>query len=152
MPQPADRPTILVVDDDAGIRSMLQLALAERGYLVDAIGERAEGWAGRPDLVLLDARLGHETAAQFLAAADLGDVPVILLTGDQDAGRIGAELGVAGVLRKPFDLVDLFATIDAVVGSVVSGRQGGRIDPVPPSSSRPSRRSSPTPRRAGAGR
>jgi DNA-binding response OmpR family regulator len=117
------RPRVLVVDDDAGIRMMLQLALSSRGYLVDAIAGAAEGWLGRPDVVVLDARLSGQTGAAFLTEADLDpSVPIVLMTAAQDAEKLAVQLSAAAVIRKPFDLDDLFETVESLTGAADPGR------------------------------
>lgn len=107
------RPRVLVVDDDPGIRTMLELALSSRGYAVDAIADQDEGWVGRPDVVLLDARLRTTSGREFLATTGLADHPaVVLMTARNDAALLADELGVAGAIRKPFDLDELCELID----------------------------------------
>ncbi len=115
-------PTVLVVDDDEGIRTMLQLALASRGYRVEAIADRRQGWVRRPDVVILDNLLGNETAAQFLAEADLDpSVPVILVTAAEDAELLARNPRFWGVIRKPFDLDQLFASLAEAAGMAPAG-------------------------------
>jgi DNA-binding response OmpR family regulator len=96
---------------------MLDLALRNHGYRVVSIGDRREGWTERPDAVLLDLRLRGETARDFLAAAGLDPaIPVILVTAEQQSSAAGrAILPVAATIRKPFDLDQLYATLDAVL-------------------------------------
>lgn len=110
-------PHVLVVDDDAGIRTMLELALGSRGFRVTPISGRAEGWSETPDVVLLDLRLRDETAAEFLASGAVPrETPVILLTANAGGTRAGRGLPVAATLAKPFDLDVLFETIRRVLG------------------------------------
>jgi two-component system response regulator (stage 0 sporulation protein F) len=63
---------VLVVDDDAGIRDMLRLALAEAGHRVIAWdGTGAPPDSTVPDVVLLDVRLGNRTAADVVREFDV---------------------------------------------------------------------------------
>jgi DNA-binding response OmpR family regulator len=104
---------ILVVDDDSGIRTMLQLALSSRGYQVDCVADHHDTWVGKPDLVLLDVRLGAYTAAEFLAGADLDEgTSVVIMTAGDDVRRVAAELDVAAAISKPFDLDELFEVVE----------------------------------------
>jgi two-component system, response regulator, stage 0 sporulation protein F len=113
MPTEDRRGRILVVDDDAGIRALLQLALASRGYTVDCVANHEDAWTSTPDLVLLDARLGRYTAADFLAAARLGEgTSVVLMTAGDDIHSVASDLGVEGAIAKPFDLDELFDVVE----------------------------------------
>jgi DNA-binding NtrC family response regulator len=117
--------TVLVVDDDAAIRMMLDLALREAGFEVVLSDGVAVDDAVRADVALLDVRLGNRTARELLDEnATLRSVPIILMTattGVDTAGRMFPEARAA--LKKPFDLDDLEQTIRAVAGS--SARNAG---------------------------
>lgn len=114
-----DRPTILVVDDDADGRSVLCDLLNARGY--DAVGcENGQQALDRigvdetPCLVLLDLSMpvmGGERFVQALRThTDASRVEVIVVTGDASArDRLGAH-GLE-VLVKP---LDFDRVIDAV--------------------------------------
>src|SRR5262249_44164276 len=78
---------ILLIDDDADVSRYLQLALEERGHLVE-YHERAEHGpdtlaGGDFDLVLLDNKMPGMSGIDFLAALQQRGirVPVILMTG-----------------------------------------------------------------------
>src|SRR5688572_29146399 len=78
--------TILVVDDDEAIRTMLTRALTAEGFIVNAVGDgdaaRAAFADDKPDLVVLDLTLPSEDGLDILAGLrETSDVPVILLTG-----------------------------------------------------------------------
>jgi DNA-binding response OmpR family regulator len=113
MAQPAARPHILVVEDDAGIRRMLELALSGRGYLVECVTDHHGTWGGTPDLVLLDVRLGRYTAGDFLAATRLDErTAVVLMTAGDEIRKVTTELGVRASIAKPFDLDELFEVVE----------------------------------------
>lgn len=121
---------ILVVDDDPGLRELLQRYLAEQGYSVDAV---ADGVAMKQhltrhkvDLVILDLMLPGEdglTLARRLRAEN--GPPIIMLSArGEDIDRIiGLEVGADDYLAKPFNPRELLARIRAVL------RRGG--DEVP---------------------
>jgi PAS domain S-box-containing protein len=87
----ADRPTVLVVEDDAGLARLQQLRLERAGYAVTSASDAAEGLrralAGGIDLIVLDHRLpggasGLELYQKIKAAGR--DVPTILVTAFSD--------------------------------------------------------------------
>jgi DNA-binding response OmpR family regulator len=122
---------VLVVEDDNGIREMLGLALRESGYRVSLSNGSVLRSEDVPDVdvVLLDLRLGQADAREIVAGApSLASVPVIVITAALDAEREAAGIpSVAGVIRKPFDLDDLEASIRRVVAATrgVSEHQPG---------------------------
>ncbi len=113
----AVRHTILVVDDDAGIRTMLRITLEANGYAVE-VNDGSDDPVGGPDLVLLDLRLGRTTGADWLEARDLPpDTPIVLMTASHDhdpvlRGRVPS----SAVLGKPFDLDELLGLIERLLG------------------------------------
>lgn len=118
--------TVLVVDDDADIRALVELALEiGAGWRVvgEAEGERAVARALEvaPDAVLLDVNLGAVSGEHVLDMLRRHErtahVPVIFLTANvraADVERLRA-MG-AGVLSKPFDPMTLAAQIASELG------------------------------------
>jgi two-component system OmpR family response regulator len=108
---------VLVIDDDPGIRQMLELALREAGFeAVLSDGQQLHG-AGTADVILLDIRLGNHSARELLAEVPgLAQVPIIVMTAttELDAAARGLS-GIAGFVAKPFDLDVLEQTIRDVV-------------------------------------
>ncbi|MCC6628074.1 MAG: response regulator [Chloroflexi bacterium] len=114
---------ILVVDDDAIIRSVVAEVLADEGYSTLQASNGGEALAALAtwpaDLIVLDLMMPVMDGWAFLAAkhhnADLAAIPVIVLS----AARTGLErmqhLAPAAVLSKPFDIADLVDTVQAVV-------------------------------------
>jgi two-component system, OmpR family, KDP operon response regulator KdpE len=111
---------ILVVDDDAAIRSSLAQQLGEEGYAVSIAGEGAEGAkefdAQKPDLVLTD--LAMPTADGFVLINHIraaGKTPIIVLSvrgGDADKVR-ALDLGADDFVVKPFSTPELLARVRA---------------------------------------
>jgi CheY-like chemotaxis protein len=113
-----DHATILVVDDDDGIRSLLKQELGEAGY---SIQEAANGKdavakvrAQRPDLIVLDVMMpemnGFDVAAVLKNDPQTMDIPIIILSIVQDKAR-GFRVGVDRYLTKPIDTDLLFSEI-----------------------------------------
>jgi two-component system cell cycle sensor histidine kinase/response regulator CckA len=115
------RETILIVDDEAIIRDLLERILDELGYhvILAPDGERAieifRTQAETIDCVLLDMVLpGMDGAEVFGAMRQLKpDASVILCTGYALKGTVDEMLreGVAGVLRKPFQIEELSSAL-----------------------------------------
>jgi two-component system response regulator MprA len=100
-----------VVEDDAGLSTMLRVALELEGYQVESAGDglnalqQARG--ARPDLIILDLNMPRMGGEDFLYAWRTGGetrgVPVIVITAASRALRPG-DLGVEAFLSKPFHI------------------------------------------------
>lgn len=111
---------ILVIDDDGDIRAILGMVLAAEGHEVEtaidgAVGlDRLRGGA-RPSLILLDMMMPRLDGEGFLRAMRgdpiTADIPVVILTGHPGARKTAAELGAAGYLVKPVELLDLLSAV-----------------------------------------
>jgi CheY-like chemotaxis protein len=115
----ADRPLILIVEDDDDCRMVLADVLEMSGYSVICSGEahRAVEMArsAPPALVLLDFTMpdadgGWVVRALRSMGGALKEVPVVLTTGSSDARSIAQALGVRS-LEKPFDVQRLLELV-----------------------------------------
>lgn len=113
---------ILVVDDDAGLRELLQRYLAEQGYRVDTVvdGIAMEQFlaAQNTDLVILDLMLpGEDGLALARKLKTRGGQAIIMLSArGEDVDRIiGLEVGADDYLAKPFNPRELLARVRAVL-------------------------------------
>lgn len=118
---------ILLVDDEDDIREVAQLSLEMVGgweVLAASSGQEAlrRAESERPDAILLDVMMpdmdGPTTFRNLQANPATHGIPVLLLTAkvrSADRERF-AELGVAGVLSKPFDPLTLAQEIASVLG------------------------------------
>jgi PAS domain S-box-containing protein len=107
---------VLVVDDDAGVRSLLKTALEKQGFQVEAAGDgqSALAWASEhhPGLILLDLRMPGMDGYAVLQALKESDttagIPVIAMTGSTslktDARARVLALGASDFIAKPFDM------------------------------------------------
>jgi DNA-binding NtrC family response regulator len=117
-PQPAaenERTTVLVVDDEDGIRQALERFLTRLGYRVSLAAEADEALerlvADHPEAMLCDIRMPHTSGLELLpkALAQDADLAVIMLTAI-DEPRTAIEclkLGAYDYLIKPVDLDEL---------------------------------------------
>lgn len=118
-PNESPEKTILIIDDDREIASMLHGVLQNNGYRVFLAPNGAEGQrqisAQKPDLVITDMmmpRLGGFPVLEFLKTLD-APPPVIMITANE-GGRHKAYaemLGVADYLRKPFPMEVLLESV-----------------------------------------
>ncbi|KFX71222.1 chemotaxis protein CheY [Pseudomonas taeanensis MS-3] len=132
---PFEGEKILIVDDDARLRRLLERFFDEQGYRVRAVEnvEQMDRLMSRElfNLVVLDLMLPGEdglSACSRLRAAN-NQVPIIMLTAKGDeASRIqGLEQGADDYLAKPFNPRELLARIKAVLrrqAPVVPGAPG----------------------------
>jgi two-component system phosphate regulon response regulator OmpR len=118
----SERPRLLVVDDDAGLRGLLTQYLTREGFEVVAVpdGTAMDAWLAREaaDLVILDLMLPGEdglSLARRLRARS--GVPIVMLSArGEDVDRIvGLEVGADDYLAKPFNPRELLARIRAVL-------------------------------------
>jgi len=122
--------TILIVDDEERLRSLLRVYLAQEGYTVAeaANGREALGLARRQpfDLIVLDIMMPEMDGYEFLRAYRRErDTAIILLTakvGEPDS-VLGLELGADDYVTKPFSPRVLVARIRAVL------RRAGKTPP-----------------------
>ena len=107
---PASGRPILVVEDDAAIRSALEFGLEADGLPVRLAADGREGieliQEQRPSLVFLDMQMPVLDGWGFhqeLVARGF-DPPVVVMTTEDAAPRIAEQLGAAGFVGKPFSL------------------------------------------------
>ena len=118
--------TILVVEDDAGIRIVLQDALTSQGYHVITAEEGKKGLDMakqlNPDLVILDVMLpvmdGFEVCKRIRREGITS--PIMMLTvKDEELDKVlGLELGADDYVTKPFSLKELTARVKALLRRV----------------------------------
>jgi DNA-binding response OmpR family regulator len=126
--------TLLVVDDDERLRSLLAEYLGERGFHVEtaASGEAglARALAGGIDLVVLDVMLpGMDGLAVCRELRRSSRVPVLMLTarGDETDRIVGLELGADDYLAKPFNPRELLARVQAILRRADATATGGAL-------------------------
>ncbi len=113
---------VLVAEDDAGLRSVIERGLKERGYVVDAVPDGASALrhlrAYDYDVAVLDWRMPELTGIEVVhEARRAGDrTPIMMLTARDAAGdRVqGLNVGADDYLVKPFDFEELVARIQAL--------------------------------------
>jgi len=116
------RKRLLVVDDEALIRWSVSECLTEAGWQVRQAGTGAEAleaaadWVGLPYLILLDLRLPDVADLSLVQALHTRrpDVPIVVMTayGSAEQTRMVHDLGVVGVIDKPFDMRTIVSCMD----------------------------------------
>lgn len=114
---------ILIVDDDARLRALLERYLGEQGFAVKAVADSTQMDRALArelyDLMVLDLMLPGEDGLAIcrrLRAQD-NTIPVVMLTakGDEVDRIVGLEMGADDYLPKPFNPRELVARIHAVL-------------------------------------
>jgi len=118
--------TILIVEDDSGIRVILQDTLTSQGYDVVTAENGMKGWELakelRPDLVILDVMLplmdGFEICKRMRKEGI--NSPVMMLTvKDEEVDKVlGLELGADDYVTKPFSVKEVSARVKALLRRV----------------------------------
>lgn len=106
---------VLVVDDSAAIRKILQRVLRQTGMAISTIHEAGDGEealtvlrAQRINLVLTDINMPKMDGLQLLAAIkaepELRGLPVVMITTEGGEAKVSeaVRLGAVGYVRKPF--------------------------------------------------
>jgi CheY-like chemotaxis protein len=126
--QPGDalaRKTVLVVEDDEAVSSLLVALLEDRGYeAVPAMdGKRAIELARKlcPHLITLDLALpgtdGHEVLENLKANPETRDIPVVVISAFTQILPAGDRKKLAYLLGKPFDVAEVLEIVQLTVGN-----------------------------------
>jgi DNA-binding response OmpR family regulator len=126
--------TILVVDDKASVRKLVQEYLAQEGFrVVEAADGREALFAARhekPDLILLDIMMPEMGGYDFIRAYRMeSETPIILLTAklEETDKVLGLELGADDYITKPFGMRELTARIRAVLRRTERGASADEV-------------------------
>lgn len=131
---------VLVVDDDPGLRSLLEAYLGDSGFAVETAEDGTTMWQalarGMPDAIVLDLMMPGEDGLS-LARRLRGEstVPILMLSarGEEIDRVVGLEMGADDYLAKPFSPRELLARLRALLR-----RSQGQGDAVPAQSALPS--------------
>ena len=125
------KPTVLIVEDEAPLLTLLRYNLEKQGFRVDEAADGQEALLrvaeARPDVMLLDWMLpslsGIEVCRQLRRRTETRDLPIIMVTArteDQDAVR-ALDIGADDYIAKPFAMEHVIARIRALL------RRSGRV-------------------------
>ncbi len=114
--------SVLIVEDDKNIQSLLQMYLEKEGYAVTVADDGSQGLtkfrAIKPDLVLLDVMMpvmDGWTVCKMIRAEN--QTPIIMLTAksETDDKVTGLKYGADDYITKPFEMKEVLARIEAVL-------------------------------------
>ncbi|MEE4218339.1 MAG: phosphate regulon transcriptional regulator PhoB [Xanthomonadales bacterium] len=131
------QPNVLVVDDEAAIRDMIQFALEKAGMGVQLASNAHEALLqiseSRPDIILMDWMMpgvsGLELTRRLRKDVYTEDIPIIMLTArvTEDDKIAGLEAGTDDYVVKPFSPRELLARIRAVTRRTSPADDRGRL-------------------------
>jgi two-component system nitrogen regulation response regulator GlnG len=124
--------TVIVADDDAGIRTVVGQALARAGFRVRSVSSAAGLWRavaeGDGDLVITDVVMPDENAFDLLPRIKRArpDLPCIVMSARNTfmTAVRASELGAYDYLPKPFDLSEMVATVKRALTETEQGKAG----------------------------
>jgi two-component system cell cycle sensor histidine kinase/response regulator CckA len=131
--------TVLLVDDQAGVRALLRRELTGRGHQVLEAGDGAEALHlvrrrnGAVDLIVSDVVMpvmnGPELATHI--GFEFPDIPVILMSAFTPAGvaRVGLSETLVPVLQKPFEAAHLADLVTLALQHPAPARASSRTTP-----------------------
>ncbi|HWR76890.1 MAG TPA: response regulator [Thiobacillus sp.] len=135
---------ILVVDDDPGMRTLLEAYLGDSGFAVDTAMDGAAMWQvleqGMPDVIVLDLMMpGEDGLSLARRLRSQSNVPILMLSarGEEIDRVVGLEMGADDYLAKPFSPRELLARLRALLRR--SQVQGGAAESAPGSAFGPYR-------------
>jgi two-component system response regulator VanR len=116
------KPQVLLIEDQVGLREILEINFRSAGYRVLSAGDGVTAWhkfdQERPDLLVLDLNLPRMSGFRFLELVRReSDVPVLILTAyDFTEAEEIAQHRPDAFVKKPFDVNELISLADRLVG------------------------------------
>jgi CheY-like chemotaxis protein len=112
--------TVLLIEDDSWIRSLLSELLPAEGYSIE---EATNGVAGvrlakerQPDVVILDLAMpemsGTDVLRELKSDGLTADIPIIIVSSNTNCLQSGDAHRAAAVMQKPFDVDELIAHVE----------------------------------------
>ena len=130
-------PSILVIEDEDALATLLHYNLQKEGYKVTVTGDGEEALVlveeSQPDLVVLDWMLpkvsGIEVCRRLRNRPESRNLPIIMLTArGEESDRIrGLDTGADDYITKPFSMTELTARIRAVLRRIRPGLAEDRV-------------------------
>jgi CheY-like chemotaxis protein len=122
----AERPLVLVADDDEDILTLVGLRLERAGYEVmtakDGVDALEQAERRTPDVAVVDVMMprmdGHELVRRLRARAETAAIPILVLTAavHDRVAEASAAAGADVHVRKPFSPRELVARLDELLG------------------------------------
>lgn len=112
---------VMVVDDDQGIREVMEELFEDEGYLVLTASNGAEALnvlqdeAKQPGVILLDLNMPVMTGWEFRQVQKqdpkIASIPVVVFSADRSLAQATTQLDAAAYLAKPLDITALLDTV-----------------------------------------
>ncbi|ABQ91716.1 response regulator [Roseiflexus sp. RS-1] len=119
-----EQPTILVIDDDPAMQTVLEIALREAGYRVEVASDGQEGVAKlvslRPNLVICDIMMpqmdGVEAFQRMKDQLQEDGIPIFIITAlNRKPWFADLEAEGAVIIQKPFDIEQVLGLIQTML-------------------------------------
>ncbi len=115
--------SILVIDDEADLRQLVKIVLEFAGYQVETAADGLEGLerlkAFNPDLIVLDMNMpkmgGLEFYQKICDAPHHPRYPVLILTARANVDKLRDDLGIEGLMTKPFEIDELLKKVESII-------------------------------------
>lgn len=116
---------VLIIDDSKDIQRLLRMLLEAKGYHIDCTSNGVEALnllrscKKLPDVILLDLQMPVMDGMAFLSehqkVQELKNIPIVLMSGEQDARRTGKINNVAEVVMKPLNITSVVQAVERIV-------------------------------------
>ncbi len=119
-----EQPTILVIDDDPAMQTVLEIVLREAGYRVEVAGNGQEGMRKlvslRPNLVICDIMMpqmdGVEAFQRMKDQLQEEGIPIFIITAlNRKPWFADLEAEGAVIIQKPFDIEQVLSLIQTML-------------------------------------
>lgn len=123
--------TILVIDDELSLQSLIQMALKSKGYTVELAGNGIEGLEKlktlRPDLIILDMNMpkmgGVEFYQRICDKNARPQYPVLVLTARANMEQLFKQFNIDGFMAKPMEIPHLLNEVETIIKNRSSGSE-----------------------------
>lgn len=120
---------ILIVDDQKGVRRLLEELFKKEGWMVRVATDGREALEQvekeRPDIILMDVKMPNMNGleASQLILEKYGDIPIVMMTayGEIEVVKKALDAGVKKCITKPFDIIVLRDMVNELIAAQLSG-------------------------------
>ena len=116
-------PSVLVVDDDLALRTMIAQLMSDEGWQVRGASDGADALAvldtWLPDVLLVDLTMPRMDGRVFISEVTrmnrTANISIVVMSGRGAVHPTAVELGAAAAIEKPFEVRELVDTLAALV-------------------------------------